>query len=174
MHRFLARCPYCDRGEVLVDYYRPVLVFDRGGAKAKPCPHLAFLSAALGVYPAKSEDMVDERSGNWFYVLGKGLRDMPLHGPLDSLMDFIDHLACDLLPDDELYPDVEYQVVGGPCSDLISGCEFAIHDAPGTRLQAILDGWAIYSCRPAQLVKVAQEIAGHHWDGDLATLHPSD
>lgn len=174
MSRFLARCPYCDRGEIVIDYLRPALIFDRGGANAKPCPHLAFLSATLAVYPEKSKDIAEERSGNWFYVYGKGLRDMPLHGPVDHLMDYIDNLVCELLPEEALYPDVEHEVVGGPHSDLTSGCEFTIYDATGAQFRAILDGSAIYSRRPAQFVKVAQEIAGLHWGGDLAPLHPSD
>jgi len=181
MIHLLARCPYCGKGEIAIDDGRPTVVFDPNGPGGAPCPHLAFLSAALDVRADENwqpdaekhaPPLIDEMSGHWFWVHGEGLHDMPLHGTPDELMDYVDMLACGLLPV-EIYPrDLVHEVVGGPDTKLAEIGEFMLPNPTGAPHRAILDGWAIYAPAPPCFVAAVRRDSTKDWGtGQGPRLH---
>jgi GNAT superfamily N-acetyltransferase len=86
MIRPFARCPYC-RCEVAVDAVTPRLVL---GAESgdKPCAHLAAAVASLRVCrltDGDAEEEVPERSGEWLFLHGSGVRPYERRGSLQLL-----------------------------------------------------------------------------------------
>jgi hypothetical protein len=164
MIREVARCPYCLGGVIAVDDDQVTVVFDPGRVGGTPCSHLAFASIGLGVYDGDNGKLVEQRGGEWVWVRGEGLRQVP-SGRLDRLTDYLDMLACDLLPDGESRPAVEYQVTGataGEREEAHPGTgEFSLpNPGNGPPFDCLLDGWGFYAPAPEALVEAVHPLVG--------------
>src|SRR5262245_10691740 len=111
MIRDAARCPFCGVVAAGLDADRPELVMAPDRANGRVCEHLAFVSVGLGAYRAGEDGLVPERSGQWLWVRGEGLRTLGV-GPAGPLAECVDAIACELLPDD-MRLATPYRITGG-------------------------------------------------------------
>lgn len=161
MIRNVCVCPYCGDVAAGVDDDGPALVLAPDRADDRPCPHLAFVCVSLDAYELSRGNRVPHRTGHWLWVRGQGPQALP-RGPADSLSDYVDQVALELLAGESL-PSVEYQVTGGTAGlredDRAGTGEFPIQSAGGPALAAILDGHGLFSRTPDALVAEVRRLA---------------
>lgn len=158
----IGRCPYCRGMEIAVDTgpAPPEFVWDYH-CREPVCRHLVF------VFVCRRVDVTDrgwvrtdlERSVRWFYDLYEGLREIPLDGPWEPLMDYVDHWIRGLLsPSDEpSIEEYEYAAEGG--TDLTGGrAGVEVHDA--VWVSDTLDGFAVFAANPDELAAAVCDLAG--------------
>jgi hypothetical protein len=165
MIREVARCPYCDGGGIAVDDDPLTLLFNPDRPGGEPCRHLAFASVGLeALSPVLYGLPMDGHSAGWLWVRGEGLRRLT-RGHIDPLADYVDMLACDLIPGPEDLPAVEYLVAGATAGDREEArpgtgeFPFAARGA-GPQFLGILDGWGLYARDPEALVDAVRRLAG--------------
>ena len=167
MIREVTRCPYCGHVSAGLDDDRPELVMAPDRADGRPCEHLAFVCVVLDVGPAGTEDRVLDRSGQWLWVRGEGLRVIGF-GPSGQLAGTVSVIACELLPDEERLV-TPYRVAGGTASeredDRRGGGNLRPTGPGGERLEGVLGGWGSFPTTPDAPVAEVRRLAGREAPG---------
>lgn len=146
----------------------PTVVFDPDRLGMEPCPHLAFLWAALEVRGGRRRNQSGWKrhsSGAWLWEHGRGLhphrgaRDEPISGYLLDLT-----YGC--LEPEARVTEVAYQVVGGTAEqreEIQAGTgHVRLTHGKGNVLHAELHGWAIYSPLAGRFADAVRRLIGRH------------
>jgi hypothetical protein len=157
IHEF-ARCPFCSYGVLAIDDSGPTFIIEPQIKKGRPCPHLAL---AIASFEATSDEGPVQQSGVWRWSRGEGLVGPDAQG--DVLGDYLTDLVCVCLPWRELIPKVPYQLVGvsaGEREAVRKGWGYFPVLAGKKVLEGSIDGWALYSHEPEDLLRDVHERLG--------------